>query len=264
MLLKVINRLHWLVSKSWAMRPRCRYRKISSFTDVYQSFSDETSRYWYFRWYYKWKLPQIVKRHRQYFSEPGRGFGEDAFHAMWFLLFQEYRPRRLLEIGVYRGQTISLFSLLGEYFSYTPEVVGLSPLSSESDSVSAYPELNYEVDIEDHFRALQLKSATIVRATSQSDLGRQTVGRNQGWDLVYIDGSHDLDDVRFDAENVARNLKRGGILVMDDCSLYAPFTAPRDSFSGHHGPSTVVLGLAFKNKFFEIGTCGHNRVFVRV
>src|ERR1700676_4083591 len=32
------------------------------------------------------QLPPKVRAHREYFGASGRGFGEDAFHVMWFLL----------------------------------------------------------------------------------------------------------------------------------------------------------------------------------
>ena len=40
------------------------------------------------------KLPQELKAHRAWFEN---GFGEDAFHVMWFLLFREFRPADFLE-----------------------------------------------------------------------------------------------------------------------------------------------------------------------
>ena len=57
-------------------------------------------------------VPDNLQRHRYYYSQNQRGFGEDAFHAAWFRLFEGNKPINCLEIGVYRGQTISLWALL--------------------------------------------------------------------------------------------------------------------------------------------------------
>src|SRR5688572_14414463 len=62
--------------------------------------------------YFHSRLPHELKAHRHYFTRRKRGFGEDAFHTMWFLLFREFRPEAFLEIGVYRGQALSLAALL--------------------------------------------------------------------------------------------------------------------------------------------------------
>jgi len=36
-------------------------------------------------------------------AENRRGFGENAFHTMWYLLLEEFKPATFLEIGVFRG-----------------------------------------------------------------------------------------------------------------------------------------------------------------
>src|SRR6266446_6138178 len=75
-------------------------------------------RYFYCVYFFDHFLPEPIREHRRYFTQNRRGFGEDAFHAMWFLLFQELRPKRALEIGVYRGQTITLWKLLSRHFGF--------------------------------------------------------------------------------------------------------------------------------------------------
>ena len=57
--------------------------------------------------YFHTRLPEELRAHRTYFETGGRGFGEKTFHVMWFLLFREFSPESFLEIGVYRGQTLS-------------------------------------------------------------------------------------------------------------------------------------------------------------
>src|SRR5580693_950413 len=44
-----------------------------------------------FRFFHQ-HLPDELRLHRAYFGTNMRGFGEDAFHVMWFLLFREFKP----------------------------------------------------------------------------------------------------------------------------------------------------------------------------
>ena len=81
-----------------------------------------TVTYLYCDYYFEHFLPQLFNEHRAYFAKAGRGFGEDVFHAMWFLLFEHFRPANALEIGVYRGQTITLMKLLSRHFNFQCEI----------------------------------------------------------------------------------------------------------------------------------------------
>ena len=88
--------------------------------------------------YFHTRLPEPLREHRAYFETGGRGFGEKAFHVMWFLLFWEFSPNSFLEIGVFRGQTLSLAALLDRHFKLNCFVQGISPFSSAGDAVSKY------------------------------------------------------------------------------------------------------------------------------
>ena len=46
----------------------------------------------------------------------------------WHQLLEEVRPSRMLEIGVYRGQTMSLWQLLAMELGFETEITGVSPL----------------------------------------------------------------------------------------------------------------------------------------
>ena len=93
------------------------------------------------------RLPLQLIRHREYFRSNQRGFGEDAFHSMWHLLFRQFRPVNCLEIGVYRGQTLTLWQLLARQLGYTIQCAGVSPFSNAGDTVRpTYGELDYLAD----------------------------------------------------------------------------------------------------------------------
>ncbi len=57
---------------------------------------------------------------------------------MWEQLFRNFHPRSYLEIGVFRGQTLSLAGLLAHRAGEPCETFGISPFASVGDSVSTY------------------------------------------------------------------------------------------------------------------------------
>src|SRR5579859_7925289 len=49
--------------------------------------------------YFHQRLPNEVREHRAFFVQGNLGFfGEDAMHVMWFVLFEQLKPRSFLEI----------------------------------------------------------------------------------------------------------------------------------------------------------------------
>ena len=57
------------------------------------------------------------------------------------------------------------------------------------------------------------------------------------------------------------NIKKNGLLVFDDSSLYFDYNVPKDSFKGHPGPSKVVNELLGDNRLKYLGGIGHNNIF---
>lgn len=204
-------------------------------------------------------LPSEIREHRYFFRVKGRGFGEDAFHAAWFYILKKYRPRVVLEIGVYRGQTISLWSMLARRIGYDVQIHGLSPLNNSGDSVSNYIEVNYGEDIISNFHNFKLPNPHLTKDYSNSHTGIEFL-KSKVWDLVYIDGSHEYEVVLSDYYCAIDSLKIGGLLVMDDSSLYTNFTR---SFSGHPGPSMVLRDNP-SSRLRRILSVGHNNFFVKI
>lgn len=205
-------------------------------------------------------LPWQFVEHRKYFSKNNRGFGEDAFHSMWFLLFSEFKPVNCLEIGVYRGQTLTLWGLLAKHLKYSCNIECISPFSSAGDSVSQYKnEINYLDDTLKNHKYFKLDDPKICIEFSNSEKAKNFISQKK-WDLIYIDGSHDYDIVCEDFESSLNNLAPNGIIVMDDSSLYFDYTPGKKSFAGHLGPSRVAKEIA-QNRLTLLGGVGHNNVF---
>lgn len=214
-----------------------------------------------FRFYYLC-LPRQLTSHKNYFSKSSRGFGEKAFHSMWYLLYNRYHFQNFVEIGVYRGQTISLVSLISKLSNSTLEVHGISPFSNAGDASSTYIEMDYLNDVYKNFETFSLKTPSLTKAYS-TDKKATDVLTSRIWDCIYIDGSHDYEIAKTDWEVCSRQIKVGGIIVLDDSALYTNFTPPFFAFKGHEGPSKVAAEIS-DFSFKEVLQVGHNRVFEKI
>jgi hypothetical protein len=246
-----------------------KYSRYEKHFDVDFTFSQAANYYpnrnelhAYAHHYYNYICPKILREHRKYFSNHGRGFGEDAFHAMWWLLIREFQPVSCLEIGVYRGQVISLWALINKLLGTRSDIHGISPFAPIGDSVSKYMQnIDYMEDTKKAFVTFELEAPILVSALSTDTIAVDHIcGRE--WDLIYIDGSHDFEVVTADYKQCVKQLRSGGLLVMDDSSLGTDFNPPLFSFAGHPGPSLVVQELAMKELSF-IGAVGHNNIFLK-
>lgn len=213
--------------------------------------------------YFDRNLPEEVRGHRRYFTQNRRGFGEDAFHTMWYLLFREFRPANFLEIGVYRGQSLSLAALLARTFKLECFVQGVSPFSSAGDANSSYRSgLDYLADTLQNFKQFTLPLPSLLKAYS-TDAEAVKLIENRAWNLVYIDGNHDYEIVKQDWDLCARCLAPGGIIVLDDSGLTTGFRPPAFATAGHPGPSRLAQEIN-QLPFAEILQVGHNRVFQKL
>ena len=232
--------------------------------DWERSLTEPTTFYLdYFRYFYQ-QLPPELREHRAYFQR-GRGwFGEDAMHVMWLALFQEFKPGTFLEIGVYRGQILSLAALLARRLGFSCEVRGISPFSPAGDAVSTYrADVDYLEDTLANFRYFELKPPVLLRAFS-TDPAAVALIDSQPWDMIYIDGNHDYEVVCGDWDVCSRAVKPGGIIVLDDAALNTGYRPPRLlATAGHPGPSRLAGEIDLK-RFAEIIRVGHNRAFQRI
>lgn len=213
--------------------------------------------------YFHSSFPAELREHRRYFSQSARGFGEDAFHVMWWLIFNQFHMTSFLEIGVYRGQVISLISLLAKMAGHKCEVYGISPFSSAGDSVSSYSaKIDYYEDTLTNFRYFNLPMPHLLRSYSTEEAAR-TLIESRAWDCIYIDGSHDYEVARSDWDLCANNIRSGGLIVLDDSGLTTQYRPPAFASGGHPGPSRVAAEVD-KKSFSEVLQVGHNRVFARL
>lgn len=78
---------------------------------------------------------------------------------------------------------------------------------------------------------------TKIAARSAIALDRFATGNHEPYDLIYIDGSHDRDDVITDSALCWRLLKEGGTLIWDD---YGLVQAMPSDFNKHQDPRPAI------------------------
>jgi hypothetical protein len=230
---------------------------LNTINNEYHTFNDK---YNYFHHYFWNKSPPWLHEHRDYFRKEHRGFGEDAFHAMWYNIFKEFSPEKALEIGIYRGQVISLWGLISEKINIDTDISGISPFSPAGDRVSTYlKNINYYEDVIKNCSYFNKKLPTLYKGYSTDKEMIQLI-KSQPWDLIYIDGNHDYEIVKQDFEVCSESLNKNALIVLDDSSLYTAYKPSSYSTSGHPGPSKLAQEID-RAKFIEILAVGHNRVF---
>lgn len=234
-----------------------------------------------------WADP-ILARHRRHIELHQLGFGDAAFHFLWRLLTAEAVRRfprpRCLEIGVFKGQVISLWALLARECALPLELHAVTPLRGnprppatlwhkiryrlsahyreEVDNGNFYPEEDYEAYIRALFTEFNLRWEDVIlwRGCSNDPKLLARIPGTGALHLVYVDGDHTFDGTVSDIVNFAPRIAPGGWLVMDDASSDLPGTA---FWKGHPAVSRACArlpALGFRN----VINIGHNRVFERL
>lgn len=152
----------------------------------------------------------ILKEHRDFVEANVYGFGERSFYWLWKILLDDLSDSpNLLEIGVFRGQILSLWRILKP----DANIFGVSPL----DNSGGLWDSDYEEDIRNIHNNFRLRQPIIFKGLSQ-DINIIQEVQNKWYNVVYIDGGHDYETVMNDLINYASQVKTGGYLVIDDAN----------------------------------------------
>jgi hypothetical protein len=228
----------------------------------------------------------VLSAHRRHVESHQLGFGDPAFHALWrgllALAQQRFGTVNALEIGVFKGQVISLWALLARHYAWSVHVHAISPLTGQPmpklgllrsllyrvsprfrervDSGDFYPEQDYQEIVRQHFYAhgLSFADVRIVRGYSTDPIVRSTVA-NDRFELIYIDGDHTYAGALADIEHYAPKIVPGGWLVMDDAAHGLPGTTFWKGYETVARTCRRLPELGFDN----VINVGHNRVFRR-
>jgi len=212
----------------------------------------------------EFEFRRYLKDHKAFASKQGYFFGEFAFHYLWQLLLESVGEEfSFLEIGVFKGQTISLIKLLSDRLGKKDRIVAVTPLSNAGDIYSVYPDEDYEKAIASYYSEfnLSMDTTTLVKGFSQSPTVIAIVQNLGPFEIVYIDGCHDYDAVISDISNYSPMVTHNGFLVLDDAATIFPGS----SWRGHPQVGQAVADTIDKNAQFQhLFALGHIRVFKRL
>ena len=213
---------------------------------------------------------KLLKAHRDFVINNNWGYGNRAFHWMWHILVRQApEDFRFLEIGVFKGQTISLISLLNKTLEKHGTVYAITPLNKSGDKYATHPDIDYEEAIATIYSQFILDAHDLVLIEGYSnDFEVIETARNSApYDLVFIDGCHDYEVVVSDLTNYGDMVKLGGYLVVDDASNYLniPDNLIRANWKGLEDVSRATRDvIEADSRFQEVFAVGHNRIFKRI
>lgn len=228
-----------------------------------------------------------LEEHRDWVERNRWGFGDRAFHYLWHLIISDLAgrktPLRALEIGVFKGQTISLWSLLGQENDADLQITAISPFEGnvkpmprwqrilrslfdrEFRQAKKVGNLHWGGDflrcvhqIFDAFR-LPIAPVRLIKGYS-NDPAVLEQARDEPYDLAYIDGDHSYEVACSDIHAYAPLVKVGGYLVMDDAAWFLPGETFWKGFESVSRACEELPPLGFEN----VLNVGHNRVYRRV
>lgn len=203
-----------------------------------------------------------LKAHRDFVETHSFGFGERSFHWLHKLLVDEMPAEfSFLEVGIFRGQTLSLSRLLADIAGKVVDRYGVSPM----DSSDGHWESNYFEDVSIIHKAFDLEEDYIIYHGSSMEEGIvYKASSTAPYDIVYVDGCHEYDYVVSDLYNYAPMVKKGGYLLIDDACN--DFSMPWGFFQGINDVTNAVLewektdlGKQFEFVFSVV----HNRLYRR-
>ena len=233
-----------------------------------------------------WSDP-LLAAHRRHVEEHKLGFGDAAFHALWLRLLAASTARfgrvRALEIGVFKGQVLSLWAALARANRWDLALTAITPLTGQPlprwrlwrtlryrfdarfreqiDSGNFYDDADYEKIIRTLFARFDVdfNRVTLLRdfSTSPAVLSALT---SETFHLVYIDGDHTYEGALHDFRTFGPKVVVGGWLVADDAGTTLPGTAFWKGHAAVGRAAEILPTLGFKN----VLNVGHNRVFERV
>jgi hypothetical protein len=228
-----------------------------------------------------------LKAHRDWVERHEFGYGQRAFHYLWYLLLSSlrvrFRPVDMLEIGVYKGQIISLAALVAHELGFEVGITAVSPFSGNLAPLpvwrvvanflfrpgwrhayllgNLHPIGDYVADNRRMFEAfgLDFERVHAVRGLSTApEIAAQL--SDTRFAVVFVDGDHSYEAARFDIENYAPLVRPDGFIIVDDGATFLP---GRGYFKGMKSVSRACRVLEQSPHWDNVLNVGHDRVFRR-
>lgn len=202
-----------------------------------------------------------MNAHRDWVSSNVFGFGEKSFYWLWKLIVDEMPSEfSFLEIGVFKGQILSLIKMLASATGRSVERYGVSPL----DSTGIDWESDYEQDIITlHDTFFVPKDYVIYKGLSANENIIEQAHRSSPYNIIYIDGDHSYDGCYSDLKHYATMVKQGGYLAIDDAC--GDMKMPWGYFQGILSVTEATLNYMgeFGDDWEFIGNVMHLRLYRR-
>jgi len=187
---------------------------------------------------------------------------------MWNLLVKEMPYEwKFLEIGVFKGQTVNLVSLLNEFHHKKGLVYGITPLDN-TGKPGEHPVDDYEYRIGQIYQrfGLDMSDLMIIEGLSTNPAVVETANELGPYDILYIDGGHDYETVLSDLQKYTPMVKPHGYVVVDDasCDLNIPDGLIRMDWKGIPEVCEAVnsfFPFTSAGRFEHLFAVGHNRVW---
>jgi len=210
-----------------------------------------------------------LKEHRDFVEQHVYGFGERAFCYLWYLLVLSLDSTfKFLEIGVYKGQVLSLVELISQHLNKEAFIYGVTRLDSfagETGIFPDHPEENYRqhiLDLHQHF-GLEFDDDQLIVGDSTNEEVIAEAEMIGPYDIVYVDGCHEYKYVKLDLEHYGEMVKVGGYLVVDDSSNNLDM--PSGYFTGIQDVSDAVRDIIESSSQWEYKLAiMHLRVFKKM
>lgn len=156
-----------------------------------------------------------LKAHRDFVEQNVFGFGERSFQWLHKLIVDDMPANfSFMEIGVFKGQILSLYKMLALAAGKNVTRYGVTPLST----AGGVWESDYKRDIELIHETFMLEKdyQILVGLSTDPEIIQQAQAISV--DVLYIDGGHDYATVVSDIVNYIPLIKAGGYLIIDDCA----------------------------------------------
>jgi len=230
----------------------------------------------------------LLSTHRSYVRRNHLGYGEPAFDAMWASLLvaasKKFGKVRALEIGVYKGQMLALWSKIAEELNIEIEVHAITPLAGnprpwggrfikrvrrklsrsyrEQDDVGNFqPDEDYEACIRVLFSHHKLDFSKLhLHRGYSTDPKLIDCLRDSEYEIIFVDGDHSEAGARHDFRTYGPKVVPGGWLVADDAGFELP---GNDHLPKGYKAVSDALGELKSFGFENVLNVWHQRVFQR-
>lgn len=181
---------------------------------------------------------KIIQKIRYYRTIEGWLTTKEAVHLYHFAtLLPEYS--QIVEIGSWKGK--STYCLAKGLKSGVVHAIDPFNADGEKGSIQDYAAKKKQGDLEEIFTKNLTDREVIDKIKIHKGYSSKFINNFKEIDLLFIDGDHSINGAKFDYENYAKLLKKGGYLIFHD---YYP---KRKQF----GPVWVVNNLVQSSKEFE-------------